>query len=107
MNHVLTLSDDVKFLGIRLDSSSNWSVHTKCGTDKISRNIGLIRFAFNSIPINVLIKMYDAFIYPYIIYAFPVWDSAPICYVNPILVLQKHSILFQRVLTFLILMFLR
>ena len=36
--------------------------------------------------------MYNAFIDSYLIYALPVWGSAPTCYVNPILVLQKRSI---------------
>jgi hypothetical protein len=91
-SHVLSIVDTVKFLGIYLDSNLNWHTHTTYIADKISKNTGLIRFASKYLPIDVLIKMYYAYIYPYIVYALPVWGSAPACYVQPITMLQKTAI---------------
>ena len=68
--HIFNIS---KFIGIWLDSNLNWSVHTKYVANKIARIIGLIWFASISLPIDVLTKMYYTFIYPYLIYALPVW----------------------------------
>ncbi len=84
-DHVLTIADKVSC--IWLDSNLYWSVHTNYVADKISRNIGMIRYASKFLPVDVLIKMYYAFIYPYLTYAISVWGSAPNCYLQPIVIL--------------------
>jgi retron-type reverse transcriptase len=91
-DHILTCAEQVKFLGVYLDSVLSWQQHINYLCIKISKNNGLLKFSSNYLPTVILLKMYFAYIYPYLCYAICVWGSASKCHINSLTLLQKASI---------------
>jgi len=73
-----------KFLGIHIDQYLTWEDHIKVISNKISKNIGIIRKIGHLFPTKVLTSLYYRLINPYLLYV-------NILYGNPITVVVPDA----------------
>ena len=95
--HAIEQKDHVKYLGILIDSKLSFKQHITSITKKISRAIGLLYKLRHYVSKKVLIMMYYSLIYPFLIYALPVYGTANHIHLNSIHLLQKKVV---RLVTF-------
>ena len=72
---VIERVNDIKFLGVFIDSKMSWSCHIQYIRKKISKGIGILYKAKRLLTQETLITLYNSFIYPYIVYCIEVWGS--------------------------------
>ena len=83
-------NDDIKFLGIVVDSQLTWKPHIKYVSGKLSRVIYLLKNLKNHVPISYVRTAYFAFFQSIISYGILLWGNS--AYVNDILLLQKKAV---------------
>ena len=93
----ITQKDHVKYLGVLIDSKLSFHYHISSIMKKLSRAVGILYKIRNFVTRNILISIYYSLVYPFLIYAIPVWGVATENHINPILVLQKKVV---RLITF-------
>ena len=69
---------NIKFLGVILNDTLNWTDHINYITSKINKNIGYFYRARRILERQELLNLFNSFIEPYITYCLPVWGG----YVN-------------------------
>ena len=89
--------DYVKYLGVLIDCKLSFKHHITAISKKIARTIGLMYKLRHFVPLNTLIMLYYSLIYPFLIYAAPIWGNTNQTLINTIHVLQKK---FVRIITF-------
>ena len=82
----------IKFLGVTIDPSLNWSSHIDNLRSQMYRSLGLIYHASSFLPTDILILLYNCLINSKIIYCIEAWGSAPQTHLNKILMLQKRLV---------------
>ena len=87
----------VKYLGVLIDSKLSFSNHISTILKKTSRAIGIMYKIRNFVTRPILISIYYSLIYPFLIYAIPVWGVANEIYMKPLHILQKKVV---RLITF-------
>ena len=77
MNDVtLSTVNEVKDLGIFLDTKLSWDTHIRYTTANAKKLTGLIkRTVGHSAPLSVLQQLYSSIVMPQLEYAIPVWNS--------------------------------
>ena len=88
----LCQKDNIKYLGVLVDSHLNWKHHILHVSKKISRSIGVMYRIRKYINLNVLKSIYYSLIYSHIVYAIQVWGSAKESDLKRILKLQKKVV---------------
>ena len=79
----------VKYLGVLIDSNLTFKFHIDELTKKISRGIGVLFKLRHFVTTKILISVYYAIIYPFLLYGITVWGSTSKTLLNPLHVLQK------------------
>ena len=93
----LKQESSIRYLGIMIDSNLNWKSHISYVSKKIRRSVGILsklRYYVNS---NILINLYYALIYPFLIYGILAWGNTYQSTLQPLYMLQKKAI---RIITF-------
>ena len=93
----ISQKDYVKYLGVLIDSRLTFQQHISSITKKVSRTISIMYKLRHFVNKKVLISIYYSLIYPFLIYAIPVWGVSNDSHINPIKVLQKKIV---RMITF-------
>lgn len=93
----LKLKENVKYLGLILDSHLNWKEQVQTIAKKIKRNIGILSKLRHYLNFNILINLYYSFIYPFLIYGLITWGNTYETNINPVYILQKRAV---RTITF-------
>ena len=78
-----------KFLGIIINENLSWSNHISVLSNKISKNIGILRAMSQKLPVSALHMLYNTLIYPYLQYCNIAWASCSNINTNNLFVLQK------------------
>lgn len=86
-----------RFLGVMLDEKCDWCDHVKYIKNKISKVLGIFIKARRVLNVSSLIKLYYAFVYPYLTYCIEVWGAAKASDLNSIHKIQKRVL---RIITF-------
>jgi len=86
---LLEMKNYVRYLGILIDSNLSWKEHINLVCQKVSKCTGIIARLRHFIPVNSLIKIYNALIYPYLQYGICAWGFAAATHLNKALVIQK------------------
>ena len=81
-----------KFLGLIIEDTLSWSTHIKHVSTKIATSLGLMCKARKVLYGIDLIPLYYAYIFPYLIYALPVWGGSPNLQLYEIIKFQKRAI---------------
>ena len=81
--------NNIKFLGVIIDSKLNWSDHITYIKNKISSSIGILTKTRRFLNKKSLRNLYYSFLYPYLTYCVEVWGNAHDTYLDPLIKLQK------------------
>lgn len=68
-------SEAVKFLGMIVDERLNFYQHTDYVASKVSIGIFMMRTLAKTVQSDVLLSAYYGLVYPYLVYAVPIWGS--------------------------------
>lgn len=79
----------MKFLGVNLDPSLNWSYHIKSLQSKLQPLCCLFYRCSQHLPAPILLLFYNSFVNSLLSYCIEVWGNAPAKYTNPIFINQK------------------
>ena len=75
-NNIIARSNTQKFLGILVDEKLTFKKHIDAICNKVSSGIGIINKLKSFIAPNILLKIYNAIIYPHILYGVEAWGSS-------------------------------
>ena len=89
--------NNIKFLGVIIDSKLNWSDHITYIQNKISKSIGILTKIRGFLNKKSLRNLYYSFLYPCLTYCVEVWGNAHDTYLDPLIKLPKKCV---RVITF-------
>ena len=65
----------VKYLGVILDNQMKWKDHVNLISSKVSSAIGIIKYAKEVLPLNLLKMLYLGLVEPHVRYCCSVWGS--------------------------------
>ena len=82
-------SNDIKFLGIHLDSQMNWNRHISKVLKDFRPFAGLFYRMSQHLSRDILIILYNSFINSKLSYCLEAWGNAPSCYLSKIQVFQN------------------
>ena len=86
------------FLGVIFDDNLTWSNHISYINSKIAKGVGIICRAKKYFTTTALVNLYNAFIFPYLIYCVEVWGNALSIHLTPLFKLQNKIL---RIITFI------
>ena len=89
-NKNIVQTGNIKFLGVIIDSTLNWSSHIENLRTGLRSSLALIYLASTFLPEKTLILLYNSLINSKIVYCLAAWGNAPATYLNKILVMQKR-----------------
>ena len=69
-------TDNVKYLGLKIDSSLNWKEQINTISSKISRGIGMLKHSKRHLPLYTIQSMYNSIVDPHLRYHCSVWGCA-------------------------------
>ena len=92
----LALVETTKYLGVQVDNSLDWKEHIKSVSTKVSRAVGLLKYAKRFLPQNSLKTLYTSIIEPHFRYFCAVWGC---CGTTEISKLQKLQLRAARIIT--------
>ena len=93
----LNEKDNIKYLGIIIDSNLNWKKQVKSISTKMKRNIGILSKLRYYVHLDILRSLYYSFIYPFLTYGLLVWGNTYLTNIKPLFILQKRAV---RTMTF-------
>jgi hypothetical protein len=91
-NIVIPQVPSTKFLGIYIDQHLKWKTHIFEISNKIKKNLGIIKRVSYLLPLHILRDLYFTLIYPYLTYCNMIWTSTYDSHLNDIRILQKKAI---------------
>ena len=71
----INLVNETKYLGVMIDNCLTWESHINAVQKKISRAIGLLKYARNFVQSDTLINLYRSITEPHFRYCCSVWGS--------------------------------
>lgn len=89
---ILTQKSSIKFLGIIVDEHLNWKNHIVELSNKLSKNLNLIRHIKYLLDSNALQKLYFTLIHSYLTYCTIIWGNTYKSNINKLQILQNKSI---------------
>ncbi len=92
----INLVNETKYLGVMIDNCLTWESHISAVQKKISRAIGLLKYAKNFVQTDTLINLYRSITEPHFSYCCSVWGS---CGASKLDVLQKLQNKAARIVT--------
>lgn len=87
----------VTYLGVLIDSTLSWKNQVEYVSKKIRRSIGILCKLRYFVTKDILINLYYALIYPFLIYGLISWGNTYESNLKPIYTLQKRAL---RIITF-------
>ena len=81
-----------KFLGIIIDETMSWKIHTEYICSKISKCIGILLRARQRLYGHTLFVLYNSLIKPYFTYCITIWGNTYAKYLNKLHLVQKRVI---------------
>lgn len=91
-NTELQQVDELKFLGIYMDSSLTWAKHINYVANKLTSGLYALNILKNNIPSNSLTMIYRSLIHCHLIYGCLLWGNAYKKYLNKLNVGQRKAI---------------
>ena len=91
-NNIIERTNDIKFLGVIVDSTLTWENHLKFKCSQILKSLNAISRLKNQIPSSILKTLYNSLILPHLSYAISVWGNTTNRQFKRLQLLQKRSI---------------
>ena len=89
-NKTIKKVDEVRFLGVLLDSRLQWKAHINDLKVKMSKITGVIYKVRDSLNISSLKQIYYSLVYPHLIYCAAIWTGANKTNLNVLELAQKR-----------------
>ena len=96
-NKALRQDVKIRYLGIIIDNHLSWKSHVAHICNKIKRSISVICKARHYVNSSILLNLYYALVYPYLIYGIIIWGQTYESTIKPLFILQKKLV---RLMTF-------
>jgi hypothetical protein len=90
-NHKLRREYFIKYLGILIDSNLTSRNHVNNIVKKVKRNVGILSKLRYYVDLHILIKLYYALIYPFLIDGIISWGNTYNTTRQPLFILQKEG----------------
>ena len=81
-----------KFLGVYIGSKLDWKTHISYVGGKIARGIGVLIKARKYFNNDCMINLYNAFIFPYLMYCNQIWGNTYKTNLSKLQVLQNKAV---------------
>ena len=81
-----------KFLGVIFDDRLEWSNHITYINTKIAKGVGIICREKKYFNTSALINLYNAFVFPYLIYCVEIWCNALSIHIQSLVKLQNKIV---------------
>lgn len=91
-NSIIEQVENSKFLGIIIDHRLDWSNHISYINTKLAKGIGILCRAKKLLNKSALLNLYNAFVFPYLIYCVEVWGNALSVHTQPLIRLQNKIV---------------
>ena len=92
-NSPLVLVNNVKYLGIQINSDLSWSAHVTSLCNKARRLIGLLyRRFYKHAASSTLLQLYKSFIRPHLEYCSVVWNPYLVCDIEALEKVQRFAL---------------
>lgn len=91
-NTIIEKVQEIKFLGIHIDSKLSWKPHIRETKKRISKNIAIINKAKEVLNIKALHILYSSLILSTLTYGIEIWGSNYKSVLYPLCILQKRAI---------------
>ena len=88
----ITQKASTKFLGVTIDQNLNWIEHNKLITQKVAKNLNIIRHIMKFINKKAILNLYYSLIHPYLTYCNIIWSFNYKYKISPIQILQNKAI---------------
>ena len=72
-NQKIDETSTTKFIGVNIDNKLNWKTHISCVGVKNAREIGVLVKARKYFDNDCMMKLYNAFVHPYLKYCSHTW----------------------------------
>lgn len=84
--------ENVRYLGVLIDSKLSYHPHIKALELKLSRALGILNKLKQVLPQDILLKLYYALIHPNLLYGLIAWGSTYPTYLNKLNTLQNKAV---------------
>ena len=92
LNLSISANDQIKYLGITIDSRLNFEEHIGIVAKKISRSFGVMGKLRNVLPPKVLLVLYYSIIHPHLLYDIINWGNTFEKYLKRLRILQNNVV---------------
>ena len=82
----------VKYLGILIDPQLSFKFHIDKLSKKVSRSIGILFKPRHFVATKILLNIYHAIIYPFLLYGITIWGSTCKTILNPLYIYCKKGL---------------
>ena len=90
-DNVIELVDSTKFLGLEIDTKLSWKQHISHICKILARNVGVMNKLNPFLPSNILLKLYNTLILPYLNYGLLAWGNSSQRNLERLLIIQKRA----------------
>ena len=91
-NESIERKNEVKFLGLYLDSKLDWNAHIKFVRNKMNSALYAMRISKNILKQSHMMTLYYSLFYPYIDYGITLWGASYTQHINKLQTSQKKAI---------------
>ena len=85
------VAENIKYLGVYIDSSLDWKKHIQEISKKVSRYLGVIKYCKRFLPFDTLKCLYNSIVDPHFRYWCPVWGVAGATEISHLQKLQNRA----------------
>ena len=96
-DRIISHVTSTKFLGVIIDDKLKWNLHILYMKNKIAKSNGILYKIRNFLDRKTLSHLYNAFVFPYLIYVIEIWGNTNAVHLDPIIKIQKKIV---RTITF-------
>ena len=87
----LTLVEKTKYLGVQVGNSLDWKEHIKSVSTKVSRAVGILKYAKRFLPHNSLKTLYTSIVEPHFGYCCVEWGCCGMIEISQLQKLQNRA----------------
>ena len=92
LNTSISANDQIKYLGVTIDTRLNFEEHIGIVAKKISRFLGVMCKLRNVLPPKALLVLYYSIIHPHLLYGITIWKNTYKKYLKRLRTLQNKAV---------------
>ena len=92
LNTSISANDQIKYLGITIDTRLNFVAHIGIAAKKFSRSLGVMCKLRNVLPPQALLVLYYSMIHPHLLFGITIWGNTYEKYLKRLRTLQNKAV---------------